>query len=60
LPDERGWNHIDKKWVCDVIFTVDSVGFEQMLNNALQERRARLDQSQDSIIEMRPEFANAL
>jgi hypothetical protein len=23
LPDERGWNHIDKKWVCDVIYTVD-------------------------------------
>jgi len=21
LPDERDWNHLDKKWVCDVLYT---------------------------------------
>lgn len=21
LPDEKDWNHIDKKWVCDVLYT---------------------------------------
>ena len=21
LPNERDWNHIDKKWLCDVLFT---------------------------------------
>ena len=24
LPDERDWNHLDKKWRCDVLFTKDS------------------------------------
>jgi hypothetical protein len=23
LPDERGWNHVDKKWLCDVVYTLD-------------------------------------
>ncbi len=23
LPDEKDWNHIDKKWVCDVLYTLD-------------------------------------
>lgn len=27
LPDEGGWNHMDKKWICDVIYTIDAQGF---------------------------------
>ena len=27
LPDERDWVHIDRKWVCDVIFTLDRNNF---------------------------------
>ena len=23
LPDEGGWNHQDKKWICDVVYTID-------------------------------------
>ena len=23
LPDPRDWVHIDKKWVCDVLYTLD-------------------------------------
>jgi len=26
LPDESGWNHLDKKWICDVLFTLDEQG----------------------------------
>jgi hypothetical protein len=26
LPDERGWNHLDKKWVCDILYTLDDQG----------------------------------
>jgi hypothetical protein len=24
LPDEDDWRHLDKKWVCDVLFTRDA------------------------------------
>jgi hypothetical protein len=27
LPDEKDWNHIDKKWLCDVIYTCDDSQF---------------------------------
>ena len=23
FPDERDWHHLDKKWVCDVLYTKD-------------------------------------
>ncbi len=26
LPDESGWNHHDKKWICDVLYTLDTQG----------------------------------
>ena len=26
IPDERDWEHLDKKWVCDVLFTKDPIG----------------------------------
>ena len=26
LPDEKDWNHLDKKWVCDVLYTLDTKG----------------------------------
>ena len=26
LPDPRDWVHIDKHWVCDVLYTLDSAG----------------------------------
>jgi hypothetical protein len=26
LPEEKDWNHIDKKWLCDVLYTLDTKG----------------------------------
>lgn len=35
LPDERDWDHIDKKWVCDVLFTRDTNGVQNIINRAM-------------------------
>ena len=43
LPDETGWNHVDKKWVCDVLYTLDTDGIKTMINNALAKRREKLE-----------------
>lgn len=45
LPDERDWNHIDKKWVCDVLYTIDSDGIQQMITNAIKHRKERLEKN---------------
>jgi hypothetical protein len=28
LPDERDWLHTDRKWLCDVLYTLDKDGFQ--------------------------------
>jgi hypothetical protein len=32
LPDERDWVHIDRKWVADIIFTLDKNNFQTFIN----------------------------
>jgi len=34
LPDESDWHHLDKKWVCDILYTLDMNGIQEMINNA--------------------------
>ncbi len=60
LPDEGDWNHLDKKWVCDVLYTLDQRGVQEKINTAVAARRKRLETTQNQIVEMRPEFAEAL
>jgi len=31
LPDEKDWNHLDKKWVCDVLYTHDTEAVQGMI-----------------------------
>jgi len=45
LPDEDDWNHLDKKWVCDVLYTQDQANIQNMITKAMQDRRAKLAQS---------------
>lgn len=45
LPDQGGWNHFDKKWISDVIYTLDAEGMTNMVNKALQKRKEKLEQS---------------
>ena len=45
LPDEDDWNHLDKKWICDVLYTCDQKGVQDMINAAVLARRRKLEQS---------------
>jgi len=42
------------------LFTLDDVGIDAMIREAKRSRKARLELSQDLLVEMRPEFAAAL
>ena len=59
LPDQRDWDHMDRKWLADILFTVDRVKFEKMTKDAVKERKERLEEKRNLMIEMRPEFAAA-
>ena len=60
FPDEKDWLNLDRKWICDVLFTLDEPGIDQMIQDAKANRKYRLEEHQDLIVEMRPEFAAAL
>jgi len=41
LPDERDWFHLDKKWLCDIMYTIDTPGVQDLINHALKTRREK-------------------
>ena len=45
FSDEKDWLSLDKKWVCDVLFTLDDVGIDAMIRDAKRNRKARLELS---------------
>ena len=60
LPDERDWVNLDRKWLCDVLYTLDKANFQAIIDKAIKARKERLSASKNLLIEMRPEFAQAL
>ena len=38
LPDERDWDHMDRKWLADMLNTVDKANFERMVKDAFKAR----------------------
>jgi hypothetical protein len=43
LPDEVDWHHLDKKWVCDVLYTLDQRGIQDMIIAAVVARKKKLE-----------------
>jgi hypothetical protein len=35
LPDEKDWLHLEKKWICDILYTLEKDGIQNMLDKAL-------------------------
>jgi hypothetical protein len=32
LPDLKDWVHVDRKWLCDVLYTLDTENFNNFVN----------------------------
>ena len=60
IPDEGDWHHLDKKWLCDVLYTMDTNGVQSLITIAMNARRHKLEKTQGQLVEMRPEFVEAL
>ena len=60
LPDERDWVHLDKHWLCDVLYTLDEKGINDMIHTAEIIRKKHLEKSKNLLVDMKPEFADAL
>ena len=60
FPDERDWVHLDKHWICDVLYTLETDGIQELIDKAMDARREKLEEKRDLNIPMRPEFIEAL
>ncbi len=60
FPDEKNQHHLDNKWVCDIVYSLDMDGTQQMINKAMNKRKEKLEHNQDLLVEMKPEFAEAI
>ena len=60
LPDERDWVHLDKRWLCDVLYTLDQEGIGEMIHKAEVVRKEHIEHARNLLVDMKPEFADAL
>ena len=60
LPDEHDWDGLNRKWVEDILYTIERAKFEKVIKDAVKARKDRLEEKHNLNVEMRPEFAQAL
>lgn len=60
LPDERDWVHLDRQWITDLFYTLDKEGIQRMIDGAMSSRKNKLEHNRDLLVQMRPEFVEAL
>lgn len=59
IPDERDWDGLSRKWLADIVYTVEKVKFEKAIKDAVKARKDRLEVKNNMLVDMRPEFAQA-
>ena len=47
LPDERDWVHMDRQWICDVLYTLDTDGIQSLINRQMKARKDKLEHNRD-------------
>ena len=60
LPDERDWDGLNRKWVADILYTIERAKFEKVIKDAVKARKECLEEKDNLNVKMRPEFAQAL
>ncbi len=54
LPDERDWEDLNRKWVADILYTVERVKFEKVIKDAVIAKKERLEGKHNLNVEMHP------
>jgi hypothetical protein len=60
LPDQDQWVQLDKHWICDVLYTLDTENVQGLIDQVQAERTQKLEAKRDLNVPIRPEFAEAL
>jgi hypothetical protein len=60
VPDLTDWVHLDRKWLCDVLYTLDTESFQKYIEKSLAARRKVVEVKAKEMVGIRAEFAVAL
>ena len=60
LPDEKDWVHLDRQWLGDVMYTVDTKSMDELIAKAREQRKEKIEKSHNELVDMKPEFVKAL
>jgi hypothetical protein len=50
---------LNRKWLADIIYTIERAKLEKIIKDAVKARKERLEEKNNLLVEMRPEFAQA-
>jgi hypothetical protein len=60
FPDVRDWVHVDRKWLCDVLYSIDNLKFDIFVDKCIENKRKKIDTAKGLVVPIRSEFAEAL
>ncbi len=52
LPDERDWDGLNRKWVADILYTVERAKLEKLIKDAVKARKERLEEKNNLLVEI--------
>ena len=60
VPDLKDWVHVDRKWLCDIIYTLDTENFQRHIDECLKKKRKCNEEKKNTMVGIRAEFVAAL
>ena len=60
VPELKEWVHVDRKWLCDVIYTLDTDKFQKHIDDCLRKKRKTNEVKKNNMTGIRAEFVSAL
>jgi hypothetical protein len=60
FPDVKDWMHVERKWLCDMLYSLKSQAFDILVNRCIEAKRKKSDIVKGYVVPIRAEFAEAL
>jgi hypothetical protein len=54
LPDERDWDGLNRKWIADILYTVERGKFEKIIKDSVKARKERLEEKNNLLVRCDP------
>ena len=61
LPEMIDWLKVDRKWLCDIVYTLDTDAFRKYITECIEKKKKKkVDEAEKNMTNIATEFAEAL